>query len=456
VDGVGSYLLLHGVLVFLGFLAATAGLFLAFLSQRYWFARAWRFAGRIERPEWRKKIRGALIAALVAVALVAIIAVSRNMRGVVSRGSWWAAFFGLWLSSSIFSYLFIKLIAAAEWVWKRVRRSPRAEDANPATSPAMSSAGAHAERIDHSRRYFFQAAGVIAGAVPFVSASYGFVSERFRFSVREVDIPIANLPPALDGLRITQISDLHAGSYMPVQQVRRAIGMANELKGDLAVVTGDFISDRGDPLEDCITEISRLRAPLGVWGCNGNHEIYAHAEAASAALFQRFGMKLLRHENAELRWNGGALNLIGVDYQRQHPTEGVHPPMLAGVQALVRRDIPNIMLSHNPNSFPKAAELGIELSLAGHTHGGQVRVEILDHCWSPAEFLTPYVAGLYRRPLLAPAILGDNEIAGFHQASNLQSPTSSIYVNRGLGTIGAPVRLGVPPEITLITLRRAV
>lgn len=456
VDGIGPYLLLHGVLVFLGFLAATAGLFLAFLSQRYWFARAWRFAGRIERPEWRKRIRGALIAALAAIALVAIIAVARNMRGVVSRGSWWAAFFGLWLSSSIFSYLFIKLIAATEWVWKRVRRSPREEDALPAASPAMAPAGAHSERIDHSRRYFFQAAGVIAGAAPFVSASYGFVAERFRFYTREVEIPIANLPAALDGLRITQISDIHIGSYMPVQQVRRAIGMANDLKGDLAVVTGDFISSRWDPLEDCIREISSLRAPLGVWGCNGNHEIYADAEAASAALFQRFGMKLLRHENAELRWNGSAFNLIGVDYQRQRPTEGIHPPMLVGVEALLRRDVPNILLSHNPNSFPKAAELGIELSLAGHTHGGQVRVEILDHRWSPAEFLTPYVAGLYRRPLFAPAVPGHYEDADLGPASNLQAPASSIYVNRGLGTIGAPVRLGVPPEITLITLRRAV
>jgi len=222
------------------------------------------------------------------------------------------------------------------------------------------------------------------------------------------------------------------------------------------VVTGDFITGRYDPLEDCITEVARLRAPLGVWGCNGNHEIYARAEQKSAELFQRFGMKLLRMENAELHWNGSSFNLIGVDYQRQRDAEGGHPPMLVGVQPLVRRDIPNILLSHNPNSFPKAAELGIELSLAGHTHGGQVRVEILDYRWSPAEFLTPYVAGMYQRPLFASSALGDRELSVSHPTSNAQPPISSIYVNRGLGTIGAPVRLGVPPEITLITLRRAV
>jgi len=297
---------------------------------------------------------------------------------------------------------------------------------------------------------------VIAGAVPFVSASYGFVTDRFRFYVSEVEIPIANLPPALDGLRITQLSDIHIGSYMPVAQVRRAVGMANELKGDLTVVTGDFLTGRTDPLEDCITELSRLRAPLGVWGCNGNHEIYARAEEKSAELFQKYGMKLLRQENVELRWQGSALNLIGVDYQRQRDEEGNRLPMLPGAEPLVRRDVPNILLSHNPNSFRRAAELGIELSLAGHTHGGQVRVEILDHRWSPAEFLTPYVAGLYKRPLFASAELNDNEIPGVHPASGFQSPASSIYVNRGLGTIGAPIRLGVPPEITLITLRRVV
>jgi uncharacterized protein len=449
--------MLHDVLILLGFIAAIAGLSLAFVSQRYWFARAWRFAGRVPSPSLRKGIRGALVAGLAAIVLVLLAAATRNMRGIVSRGSWWSALFGFWLTSSIVSYLFIKAVAGTEWLWRRLHSSPSEKSAIPAMQPALAGVGAHVEKIDHSRRYFFQAAGVIAGAIPFASAAYGFAEERFRFYVREVQIPIANLPPALDGMRITQISDIHIGSYMPVAQVRRAVGMANELKGDLTVVTGDFLTRRGDPLEDCIAELSRLRAPLGVWGCNGNHEIYAKAEAISAELFQKFGMKLLRQESAELLWHGSAFNLLGVDYQRQRDAAGNRVVMLAGMQPLVRRDVPNILLSHNPNSFPRAAELGIELSLAGHTHGGQVRVEILDHRWSPAQFLTPYVAGLYRRPLFAPSDLNDAKISNLPQVSPSPSQTTSaIYVNRGLGTIGAPVRLGVPPEITLITLRCAV
>src|SRR5712664_984594 len=98
--------------------------------------------------------------------------------------------------------------------------------------------------------------------------------------------------------------------------------------------------------------------------------------------------------------------------------EATPRPTLASQGWATRRDVPNILLSHNPNSFPRAAELGIELSLAGHTHGGQVRVEILDHRWSPAEFLTPYVAGLYRRPLLVSSHLTNSEATALQQASS--------------------------------------
>jgi len=442
--------MVHGTLLFLGFWGAVAGIALAFIAQRYWFARAWRSAGRISHRSWRKTARVGLLIVLAAITLSALAGIVRNLRTTVSYGSWWTAFFGLWLSSSIIAYLLIKVIAGMEWTWIRLR-SARASKAPALPQPSVQIAG----EVDHSRRNFFQAAGFLAGTIPFVSFSYGFMQERFGFRVQEINIPVANLPPALEGMRIAQLSDIHIGSYMPVAQVRRAVGMANELGSDLTVVTGDFLTARPDPLEDCIKELSHLRAPLGVWGCNGNHEIYAGAEQTAQTLFQKYGMKLLRSQNAELNFQGGKFNLIGVDYQRQRTRNGDPAPMLAGVDALVRRDIPNILLSHNPNSFPRAAELGIELSLAGHTHGGQVRVEILDDDWNPARFLTPYIAGLYQRPLNFSSALSDKHLAELFPESSLQSlPASKIYVNRGLGTIGAPVRLGVPPEITLITLRR--
>jgi uncharacterized protein len=315
---------------------------------------------------------------------------------------------------------------------------------------------------DPSRRYFFRAASALAGATPFLGAMYGFAAERLNYQIRRVDIPLANLPPALEGMRIVQISDIHLSGYMSPANVRRAVDMANDLGADLAVVTGDFITAASDPLPDCIDEVRRLRSPLGVWGCNGNHEIYARAEDAAEELFTKNGMKLLRHENAQIAFRGAQINLIGVDYQRERAPGGYRVQLLPNLAPLVRRDIPNILLSHNPNTFNRAAELGIELSLAGHTHGGQIQVEILDHRLSPARFITDYIAGTYYRPLSMPAadrraLKNVNDFATNEMpvSSHAQPPLSVLYVNRGLGTVGAPVRLGVPPEITLLTLRRA-
>jgi predicted MPP superfamily phosphohydrolase len=240
--------------------------------------------------------------------------------------------------------------------------------------------------------------------------------------------------------------------------------MASALRGDIVVVTGDFITGAHDPLGDCIAELSRLHAPLGVWGCNGNHEIYAHVEAKAKSLFAYYGMRLLRQESAEIAWRGAKFNLLGVDYQRERPPFGAKHPMLTLIEPLVRKDIPNILLSHNPNSFTRAAEMGVELSLAGHTHGGQVQVEILDHSWNAARYMTDFVAGLYRLPLGVAAkstTQADGAAAAevtlpAMAASLGAAKFASIYVNRGLGTIGMPIRIGVPPEITVITLRSEV
>src|SRR5580704_475395 len=124
------------LLLLLGIVAAIAALSLIFLSQRYWFARGWRFAGRIQRPAWRTRMRAALLSILVVVILIAFTDLLRNWRGTVSLGSWWTPFFGLWLSSSMFSYLFIKLIASADWLWRRLRSALSAVSHTPAASPA--------------------------------------------------------------------------------------------------------------------------------------------------------------------------------------------------------------------------------------------------------------------------------------------------------------------------------
>ncbi len=414
--------------IFIRIVVVLAILVLLFLSQRFWYRGTWRLTGRIRNHFVRAALRGAWILALLLVILATADGLRMQRGHLMPRGSMITALADLWLASAFFAYLSVKFVDGCEWLWARIKRS-------------------------RGRRYFFQTASVLAGSVPFVGALYGFASERLRYQVHEVSVPLGNLPPGLDGLRILQLSDIHCSGYMTTSQVRRAVDMANELKADLAVVTGDFITGASDPLADCVSELSRLRAPLGVWGCNGNHEIYARAEDAAQELFLRSGMRLLRQENVTLAWRDAQFNLIGVDYQRQRTPGGRLLPMLPHAGRLVRHDMPNILLSHNPNSFPRAAELGIELQLTGHTHGGQVQVEILDHRFSPARFFTPFIAGIYRRPL-GPAAGSISGSETSRQTSSLASqPSAALYVNRGLGTVGAPVRIGVPPEITLLTLR---
>src|SRR6266550_5386364 len=167
-----------------------------------------------------------------------------------------------WFVASFFGFFAVKLVGIIGWT-------------SGAGATLLSS---KQTAFDPARRNFFRYAAYLAGSLPFVAATYGFANGRLKYKVERVDVPMEGLPKALDGMRIVQLSDIHIGDFMPREEVRRAVQIANDLRPDLAVVTGDFISSEYDPLEDCISELSRLRAPLGTWGCNGNHEIYADAE----------------------------------------------------------------------------------------------------------------------------------------------------------------------------------
>jgi hypothetical protein len=389
--------------------------------QRFWFSRVWQRAQASSSRGWRYLLQG--FTGLAALVLLASLVDSLVWNLIPRQGliRWLVLVSRVWVAASFVAFLALHAVRLLERLSRWVMRAVPA---------------AQRETFDPARRTFFRYAAYAAGCLPMFAGIYGFAAERFRYRIENVEVPIAGLPPELAGLRIVQLSDIHRGEFMPASELRRAVDMANRLHADLAVVTGDLVTDGHDPMEECVSELSRLQAPLGVWGCNGNHEIYAEAEELAQELYGRHGMRLLRQESAELQWQGARFNLIGVDYQRDRTRTGQRVPMLREIEPLVRSDMPNILLSHNPNSFPRAAQLGIEVSLAGHTHGGQVRVEIVDHDWSPARIMTHFTAGLYRLPL------GSGRSA-------------FLYVNRGLGTLGVPVRLGAPPEITLLTLRPA-
>ena len=278
-----------------------------------------------------------------------------------------------------------------------------------------------APAFDPARRKMLQAAGAVVCLVPVVATGFGIV-HRNRFRVSEISIPIPNLPHDLDGLRIVQITDIHLSEFLSERELAAAIDMANETRAHLALVTGDLITRRGDPLDTCLRQLARVRADAGVLGCLGNHEVYAEAEDYVTAQGRRIGIEFLRKQSKLLRFGSAALNFAGVDYQKSRL------PYLVGAERLIVPGAINIMLSHNPDVFPVAAAQGYDLTIAGHTHGGQVDVEILHQHVNVARYFTPYVRGLYRRE------------------------NSSVYVSTGLGTIGVPVRIGAPPEISVLRL----
>jgi uncharacterized protein len=275
-----------------------------------------------------------------------------------------------------------------------------------------------------ARRGFIGTAGVTLFAAPAAALGYGMFIERHKIGLREHNIPVTGLAKDLDGLRLVQITDIHMSPFFSRKELDYAVAMANETRAHVALVTGDLITTSRDPLDDCLAGLKPLRADAGVFGCMGNHEMYAGVEDYTEQAGARQGLRFLRNHAALLPFGGALLNLAGVDYQRSRS------PYLEGVQELVVPGAYNLLLSHNPDVFPVAVRKGFDLTLSGHTHGGQVRVEILRADLNVARFFTPYVDGLYRRG------------AAF------------IFVSRGLGTIGIPARLGAPPEVTLLRLCR--
>ncbi|MBM3773977.1 MAG: metallophosphoesterase [Acidobacteria bacterium] len=283
-------------------------------------------------------------------------------------------------------------------------------------------------QFDPARRRLLHAAGSAAAAAPFAMLGYGSLIGRTDFRVRELDVPIPKLPPDLQGVRLLQLSDIHLSPFLSEAELARVVDAANHVRAQAALVTGDLITTKGDPLDACLRQLSRLRVDSEILGCLGNHEIYANAEEYATQRGARLGIGFLRQRNRELRFGHARLNIAGVDYQRI----SMRSRYLEGAEKLAVPGAVNVLLSHSPDVFPVAAAKGFDLTVSGHTHGGQVTIEILHQTLNVARFLTPYVYGLYGSDTGAAA-----------------------YVSRGLGTVGLPARIGAPPEIVVLRLVKA-
>ncbi len=407
-----------------------APIFFLFLAgQAYWIlkAAAW---GRKRIPAGKPRA-AAGAAALAAYVLLFALNIMWAAEGpeptrMTLREALVAAPFLWWIFSSTFGFLVVLIVGAFRAVaWLAARTSGlvirRAEGKASPASPA--------------RRQVLEHAAPAAIAAPFVAGAYGLLYGRLNLETTRRPIRLARLPKAFDGFKIAQLSDIHVGPFMSEDEIRKYARIATELKPDLIVLTGDFITWDAATQPAVVNALAGLRAPFGVFGCLGNHDAWADAEDSLAALFAQRGIRILRQERVALQSGGDSLNLMGIDFASSREMRGGGPNHLAsgtleGVERLMAPDTANILLSHNPATFDRAAELGIDLSLAGHTHGGQLALEFISPELAPSRIVTPYVAGWFEKP------------------------GGQLYVNRGIGTIAAPMRVGAPPEITVFELVR--
>ena len=406
---------------------AIAVVLLFVASQLFWIRQVRAVSSRLASSRlWRVPVGAAGLAVYFTLVLYNFFWVGRHPSP--TRLTWQAALlqapFWWWIVCSLAGFALVILLWAVDRLVRGIhaayRRSfRRAPEAGP-PSP--------------SRRQFLERTAVAVSAAPFVAGAYGLFYGRLDLETPHRRISLKRLPKPFHGFRIAQFFDIHIGPFITEEQIRRYVAITNELAPDLVVLTGDFVTWKPAPQEAVVSALAGFKAPFGVFGCLGNHEIYAGVEDSITRLFAARGIRMLRRERTPIQLSGETLNLIGVDSQSVRRLgrhgEGLVPRYLEGVQPLILPDTVNILLSHNPNTFDRAAELGIDLSLAGHTHGGQITLDFIHPSLTPSRLITRYIKGWF------------------------QKGEAQLYVNRGLGTILAPIRFAAPPEITLLELVR--
>jgi predicted MPP superfamily phosphohydrolase len=310
----------------------------------------------------------------------------------------------VWSLGSLFSALFLFLGQVAGFL------------ARQTVHLARRLAGLSAPPVDPGRRLLLQAGAGSLFAVPLLLSGYGA-----SHAGRRLDIPELTLPFGCR-LRVVQLTDIHAGIFMNRQQVRFYVDKVISLQPDLFVLTGDYVTNSLSFLPGCLEEIARVRARYGTFATLGNHEHWYGSPIELRAIFRRYGVPLLNNEHRIIRTDTGRFALIGIDDLRTG--KGNLEAALYGLDPA----IPRLLLSHRPEIFPRAAALGIPLTLSGHYHGGQIKLGLPGGGISLAHLRTPYVEGLFR--------IG----------------ASRLYVSRGIGATFTPVRFNAPPEITLFDL----
>ena len=279
-------------------------------------------------------------------------------------------------------------------------------------------------KLSLTRRQFLS--GVAAAPLVAVSATaaYARLIAPHNYEVTETDILIRDLPERFEGFRITQLTDVHHSRILGLEEVQRVVELTRRTKPDLIALTGDYTTTYRRYIEPCAEVLGGLSAPEGVWAVLGNHDHYTDPELTTRALMKNH-IAVLNNANTSIRRGPDAIQLAGIDDWSWNGTDWT--------RAFYGRNrkLPSVLLSHQPIVLDFEEAQTAALILSGHTHGGQIKLPFIG---APARFATmdlKYASGLFKRG------------------------QTQLYVSRGTGVIGLPVRFGVRPEIAVLRLRRA-
>lgn len=391
--------------------------------QLYYYWRTVRYLRSTGKPSW---LRRAAMVPLVVFTVPMIAMLIFSIR-VAHLPSWLVTLYiyplYVWHFSSVFVILILFAgmlvrapVIAAKWILRSMRKS---------TQPVLTKEEPRAGGFDPRRRTFIRQGVTVLAGVTVTGSAIGAI-RRNSYEIVHQEIRMPGLPPELTGFTIALISDIHSSPFMTKDQMEEYAAAVNGLGADLIAVTGDFVNSNLEEVYPFSKAFSSLKAPLGVYGVLGNHDYYTRQVEAVAKEVNDCGIRLLRNGRETIARNGTSIDLIGID---DVGTAGHAAQLIDRALAGSKGRSPRILLCHRPYFFDQAVRRKIGLTLSGHTHGGQVVfARFGGDVIAPARMVSPYVAGLYK--------IGD----------------ANLYVSRGVGTVGVPIRINCPPEVTRITL----
>jgi predicted MPP superfamily phosphohydrolase len=371
-----------------------------------------------------------LVSVGITILFIAGLGSFRTAKGMTPYHEWILSLFLAFLITKIFFVLVLFLGDLGRFFYGIIRKIARPK--NKTTGPFFP-----------SRRRFIAEAATLVAAIPFTGFLYGMLKGKYDYKVHRQTLYFDDLPDAFEGFTITQVSDIHSGSFDNTAAMQRGIDLARAQNSDLFVFTGDLVNNAAWEIEPYISHFSQLKAPYGQYSILGNHDYGDYIEwgsesekAANLAALKghhtTLGYRLLLDENVAIEKDGQKIALIGVqNWGRGFIKLGDLDKALQGVD----KDAFKILLSHDPTHWEEMVRYHpttIHLTLAGHTHGAQFGVETDKVRWSPVQYRYLDWAGLA------------NEKDRY------------LYVNRGFGFLAFSGRLGIWPEITVITLKRTV